>query len=327
MRKTATIGVGIIVGVGLLWFAFRDVPFSDLFSQMSEMNLIWLVPLLLIPVIDLVIRGWRWRQLLSPIADVPTSRAFQILAVGLAMNNLILMRIGEFARAVIGAREFGAPTVSVFATVVIERFCDLAAMLLLFAVIGGASSGIVDVRFAWFAAFGGLGIVALLWAGAMIGEGFLKSRWAEWLNGYPRVNQFAQDLVLGVRALRDPVRAGGIAVASLLVWFANAGTYWFASRAIEAARPLDIVESVSCLTVAAAGVALPSMPGAFGNFEAAVKMSLVHFGYDKATALALAAFLHIITYCVMTGIGVLCFYRLGLTFSGVRGALKEKTSE
>ena len=66
------------------------------------------------------------------------------------------------------------------------------------------------------------------------------------------------------------------------------------------------------------------MPGAFGNFEAAVKLMMIQFGYSSTLSLNFATCVHLASYIVMTVLGLGFFFRLGHTFSGLTRMLDKK---
>ncbi|MFH1724550.1 MAG: lysylphosphatidylglycerol synthase transmembrane domain-containing protein [Elusimicrobiota bacterium] len=323
-RRRASILLAVAVGAGLFYFAFRDVRFGDLLRTLGGFRKAWLPVLIAIPVLDVWIRAVRWRLLLRPVVEARTWETFQFEAIGLAINNIVFLRLGELARGIVAARELKISTVSVLATIFVERMCDTAALTALFVVGSLALPELVDARVRMWALVLAAVLVAVLAVLAAAGDWLLGSRWGRRLETRPRLRRVFADLVAGTRALRSWKAAAPVAGLSLGLWICDGTAFWVVARAMDFDPALSFPRSITTLAAAAAGTALPAVPGAFGNFEAAIKLILMHFGYGRALALSYATFLHLVMFAVMTTLGIVFFYRLGHTFSSLRRSLESE---
>jgi uncharacterized protein (TIRG00374 family) len=116
----------------LLWLAFRNTNFSELWREVQKVNMAWLVALSAVCVVSHVIRAWRWTILLRPLAEKPVGlwNAFCAVMYGYAVN-IAVPRGGEVARIVSIAKTEKLPWIGVVPTMFIDRLLDIAMLVLL----------------------------------------------------------------------------------------------------------------------------------------------------------------------------------------------------
>ena len=313
--------LAVAFGSALFVYAFRGIRLAELTEILSRFSPGWLPVIAILPLLDLMIRATRWRILLKPVARAGVWELFQFEAIGMAINNLLFLRLGELARGIVTGKELGVHALRALASIFVERLCDTAALMVLFP--AGCMAGRVEVdpRVRFTALALAVAVLGVLVAITAAGARFKES--APWLNAHPRVCRVLEDLVVGTRALRSWRNAGGVAALSLGLWLCDAAIFWSASRGMGFEPVLGWMDSLVVLTSAAAGTALPAVPGAFGNFEAAVSLALEHLGYSRPLALSLATLVHVLTYIVVTTMGITFLYRLGHTFSSLRHFLRK----
>ncbi len=121
----------------------------------------------------------------------------------------------------------------------------------------------------------------------------------------------------GLGALRDPALLARAVVWSFAVWLWYALSFWlgFLAYGIEAGFAAAIFVQVAV----AVFVFLPSSPGFFGPFQAAVKVALTEvYGVASTPTLALAFGYHIGAWIPVTAIGAYYAWKLGFSVSEVR---------
>ncbi|PIR15163.1 MAG: hypothetical protein COV48_15890, partial [Elusimicrobia bacterium CG11_big_fil_rev_8_21_14_0_20_64_6] len=96
-RKIASGVIAFAITGIFLWLALRKVEFSALGAALSSASLVWLIPMIVIVYLDLLVRAVRWRVLLSRtrVQPAPVWDLFKLEAIGLAVNNVLLLRLGE----------------------------------------------------------------------------------------------------------------------------------------------------------------------------------------------------------------------------------------
>ncbi|MBI4423313.1 MAG: flippase-like domain-containing protein [Elusimicrobia bacterium] len=331
MKRYGSAILGVAVTVGLLILALRHVSFSELAQAASRLDPIWLLPMSAIVLADLLVRALRWRLLMSrpgagPAVLRPVWELFKLEAIGLALNNVLVLRLGEVARAYLAHAEFGVPFMYAMATVIVERVLDMMALLALFVLASTAHPGAVPPALRSLAMLAVAGLAAGLVVVSILDRALERGApWTALVGKLPaKLQRLVAQAAMGSRALGSlPVLAASAAL-SLSLWIVDAGVYWMAARAMGLGELVSYGRAVVLLSTAAAACAVPAAPGAFGPFEQFLKSILVHWGVAEPTALAYAGIVHLLFYLVVTTIGVVFLYRTGHTLSSLGRAARER---
>lgn len=320
-RKKIVSGAVAFAVTGLfLWLALRKVEFAALGAALSAARPGWLIPMIAIAYLDLLVRAVRWRVLLSRtrVLPAPVWDLFKLEAIGLAVNNVLLLRLGELARAGLAARRLGIPVAASLASVAIERALDVAALLTIFILASRLAPGIAPaqvVQAALLLLAGAVGALIVLAAAesSLAPGGFAEKRLRPW----PRVHSFVEHLALGAAVLRSPSAAAYAALLSLALWTVDAALYWTAAYALDLGGLMDYPRAVLTLSWAGASSAIPAAPGAIGTFEAVVASILEKFGASPEVALAYALMTHMIMYLLVTVTGLVFLSREGVSLAAL----------
>lgn len=70
--KRAKILVRVLVSAGVLYLLFRQLDWQQASKILTSANLLWLVPPVLIMIIDRCWMAWKWRMLLAVLGPVPS---------------------------------------------------------------------------------------------------------------------------------------------------------------------------------------------------------------------------------------------------------------
>lgn len=319
MKQWLSVVVGLAVSGVLLGLALRNVHLAQLQKTLVAVRLSWIWVMLAIALGDIFVRALRWRILLADVA--PRARVaslFQFETIGLAINNVMFFRLGEIIRGCLAAQELGISALTALATIVIERLTDTMALAFLFATAAQFFPGLIPPAIARMAYLGAAAIVVALVGLALI-DGYLNGPAKDgFLGRYPRILGILGRAALGTRALRSWAAVIQVAVLSLTLWTLDAAMYWAGGRAVGFEPSLTYNQSVMVLSSAAASSFLPAVPGSFGAFEQAVKYVMVRFGFDAASALGYAGFVHLVTYLIVTLLGIVFLYREGHSLASLK---------
>ena len=267
-----------------------------------------------------LLRAFRWRLLLRPVASVPLGQVRDVLMTGFMVNNVLPARAGELARALVLWKVAGTSRRATLATVATERLFDVALLIGILSLLGL----LFDVP-PWTRQLGLLTVVLL--GGICAGVVWLAAhhRSLFWFAGRllfflpdqrrHKVLAFMERFVDGTRALRDPglcVRALGL---SALIWAMEVAAYYIILRSLHIDLPLWA--AALTMVVANFGIAAPSAPGYVGVFDAACSGALIALGVDNELALSYAIAVHLLLYVTVTGSGLLAMWHLELSLSEV----------
>ncbi len=307
-RARISVAISLVTTAAFLALALRKVDFKALVPWLMRMDWRWIPLLVFLGLWDLAMRAARWRLLLAPLAKASVAELFGLETMGLAVNNILFFRLGEFARTALAGRRLQLPFMSVFSTVIVERYLDVASLATLFSSAAWLLPGFLPeaARRAalWLPVglWGGLAAFVLL-RSAFGPGGAISGRLSSW----PKVQAAVVELSAGALAMRGRLAAGIIACGFLL-WSSDAVIYWVSARALGLDM-IDFPRAVLVLSWAGAGAALPAVPGAFGTFEAMVKNIAMRCGASPTQAFGYAFVTHMAGYLMVTALGLFFLFK------------------
>jgi hypothetical protein len=318
MRKTLSIIVGFLLSFLLLYLALHNISIQMIRVAYSTPTAVQMLVVLAMLVFMLFVRGWRWSLLVRPCSKAGAYTMFKLEAIGMALNNVLPLRLGEIARATIGAGMADAPFLTLLSTIVVERVLDSITLGIIFAIalqMGGSAT---------LAAYGHWVLMLVITMALALGMLIFLEEMLEHskmlrdlLAGFPRLDKFARQIAMGAQALRDWKLAIGIIMLGIPLWCTDAFGYYWAARILNITPAIHYVQGMILLCAAATSVAMPSMPGYFGPFELALKTVLVQWGVAPDPAVAYATFVHLNGYIVNTVVGIIFLYGAGHSLGSI----------
>ena len=314
MHKKLSITAGLAVSALLLWLACRRVDFNALAVILTGIKSAPLIFIFFTVLSELAIRGLKWSLLLSPAGTARAWDTLRLETAGLALNNVLPLRLGDLARAAFGADFFNINIVTVLSTILAEKALDLTALLLLAAAaariaglaVGTAGAGLLWILLTLFTA-----------AGAALFYGRRTGHSSAFIRKESGLKKFVDSLALGFRAFKSPAAAAGIFALALAQWFMNALNYYWLARAFNIENSVPLTKSVLLSFTGAAASSAPGMPGYFGSFELALSAVLSAWGVNKDAAFAYAAVAHLLSYLIITALGLFFVYQMGQSLGAV----------
>ncbi|MDH3289394.1 MAG: flippase-like domain-containing protein [Gemmatimonadota bacterium] len=324
--------LGIVVSLLLLWWALHDVSPREVWANLRGVRPVWLVATVVLATAAFPARAVRWRYLLRLEGEtLPLGPLWHGVAIGFMANNLLPARAGELARAYTARRLTDVRFTTALASIAVERVLDgltLVAFLVTASWAGGFSNETVlgdvtvgSVARGAGALFGGVLLAAILivrmpdlalrFAGAAT-RILLPAAWRG------RALDLTRGLLLGFEALRSPARLVAASLWSLGVWLLAAASFWAGFRAFGIDAPWATALLAQALV--GFGVAIPSSPGFFGPFEAAVKVSLALYAVGATSAVSFAVGYHITTFIPITLLGIWSLSRAQMHLAELREA-------
>jgi uncharacterized protein (TIRG00374 family) len=307
-RRWFIIVIGLVVSLGFLWYALRDLHLGKVWAALQGANYWWLVPGVAVYFISVWFRAWRWGFLLRGSKIVSASRLFPVVVIGYMGNDILPFRLGEVLRAYVLWRKEGINVGTTLTTAVLERLFDGLTMVLfvlfglLFVPLSAFLSRLVTIASVAF--FGALAVFLFL-----ASQPDLLRRVARALAGRVVPARFRApvlDLVEGIVAGLESLRRGRDVLVlfgvTLWVWILETAKYWlvsfaFADLHLPYVAILLMGGAVNLLT------ALPSLPGYIGTFELGIKI-LEGIGAPAAAAGSYILVLHAILLLPVTLLGL-----------------------
>ncbi|MBI5091540.1 MAG: flippase-like domain-containing protein [Candidatus Hydrogenedentes bacterium] len=99
MKKYIQSGVGVLIGVALVYFAFKDTNWGEVFASIRHVSPGWLVISICIAVASFFTRAQRWAYIVRVAQPVSFRHLFSATQIGFLVNFTIPVRLGELVRA------------------------------------------------------------------------------------------------------------------------------------------------------------------------------------------------------------------------------------
>jgi glycosyltransferase 2 family protein len=331
--------IGAVLTLLLLTWTLRDVQPDVLLQQLRGANLGLLLLAAVVATAIFPMRAARWVVLLEPIAPgLRFMDAWRAVAIGMMINNVLLARAGEFARAYAVSRETREVSfTSALASIALDRVFDaLVVFTLMFGAMlaPGFPAGATIAGRPATALVGTWGVATLLivFGGAVmvafrpeiirsIASRVVRAVLPSW---EPRVATFVEQATAGLAVLRSPSRFARVVFWTVLHWLTNALAFWIAFRAVGIAAPFTGALFLQGLI--SIGVAIPSSPGFFGPFEAFAKAGLQIYAVPVTLAVTWAVGFHLLSFIPITALGAFYFSRLGLSLKELRATTGKQSA-
>jgi len=299
--------IGCIISGFFMFLAVRGINFSEVLRSFRSANYLYAVPVLLIVLLVLFFRSYRWGIILEPRIKYPQWPLFIITAIGFMTISILPARLGEFTRPFLVKQKSGIRISSTMATIVVERVFDLLTLMVVL--------GMVILTIPLPPEIFNAGLIILIIVLAvfvllilLVGK---KELSLKILNSIfdklpARVGDFMRNqlhaFIEGLEILPDVKKTLYVAFLSAIIWglLALSCYLMFFSFGFK----LSLINAFALTVIIAIGVMLPAAPGFVGNYHYACVLGLKYFGVNEAEALSYAIALHFLQLIPVIGIGL-----------------------
>jgi uncharacterized protein (TIRG00374 family) len=322
MKKKIALSLilGTLISALTLYLALRNVPLMDIGRQFKEIDYFWILPTILLIFLGFGLRVVRWQIILASSHRIGFWQAFHPLMIGFMINCVLPGRVGEVARPVILKRKEGIPFTTALATVAAERVLDIAVLMVLFAAVLGTAH--IDpgfsVRFGELelnrellekVAAGTFRLSLVLILGMILvsidasrkaivniilwcPKFFLlagKSLQAKMDTFVIRLVALLEGFASGFALIKNPVKLLICIALSMLIWLFAGLSYQVFAMGFPGLE-LSFAQWMAILVMVCFFIALPSVPGYWGLWEAGGVFAMALFGVssDRAAGYTLA---------------------------------------
>ncbi len=134
-KNIITLLFGVVLSTIALYLAFRNVPFKNLANYLATINYFWIFPSVSVGLISFGLRAYRWKIILQYTGKIGFWQVFHPLMIGFMLNCVLPGRAGEIARPIILYKKDKIPFSTGLATVAVERAFDTCLLILFFVAI------------------------------------------------------------------------------------------------------------------------------------------------------------------------------------------------
>jgi uncharacterized protein (TIRG00374 family) len=306
---------GIILSAGGLYLAFRNVPFSELRSYLVTINYWWLLPAFGLVMLSFIFRTLRWQIIVGSVSRIGFWSSFHPLMIAFMINCVLPGRVGELARPVLLKKNEGIRFSTGLATVAAERVFDVIFLLLLFLIVVSFVQIDPNIRID----FGkhqltqstletitrGLVQLCLLLIVGMILISIrdIRSFIAQMILKLPLLLFFAGDalkkrltvslcepvirlmenVASGFELIKSPLKILMCIGLSILIWAVAAFSYYVFALGCPGIT-VSFTEMTAVMVIICMFIALPSVPGYWGLWEAGGMFAMMLFGVSSREA-------------------------------------------
>lgn len=314
-KKTITMALGVIISALALYWAFSNVSFADHVEYLTSINYFWVFPSILVIFLSFALRAFRWQVILESAHKVGFWQAFHPLMIGFMINCILPLRVGEIARPAVLQRKENIPFSTGLATVAAERVFDVSILVILFAVLlaniqidpnldivvgkyhlnretlmvvrGGMFkllllliAGIIMVCFSTTRKAINSLIIRIpslfFFAGTDFKEKIQKKACA------PLVS-FVENFASGFALVKYPLKICICLGLSVFIWVLAAFSYYLMAQGCPGIE-LSFAKLTTVMIIICFFIALPSVPGYWGLWEASGVFALMIFGVSENDA-------------------------------------------
>ncbi|MDA3898568.1 MAG: lysylphosphatidylglycerol synthase transmembrane domain-containing protein [Desulfobacteraceae bacterium] len=334
---------GCLLSVVSFYFALRNVPFKELVLYFKSINYIWIIPSLLMMVLSYFLRAWRWQVILHHISKLPFFAAFHPMMISFMINNILPGRIGEFARPAILKKQNKISYTSGLTTLAVERLFDMIILIILFVwVLSGVeidpnhsiqfndyqlNKSVLDMiarGMAVFCAVLAAGICLVSFSGIrkIIVKIIMKLPLL-----FPFFNDsqkekvytfcckpllsFIENIASGVSLINNPLGILTCTGLSIVIWTVQALSLYLFTFGCPGVS-LTFCETTMVFIIICFFIALPSVPGFWGLWEAGGVFAMSLFGISQQNAIGFSLITHAITFFMVLVIGTISAAIIGV---------------
>ena len=302
----------------MVWLAFRKVEWSSFWEGLRQTRWAWVILFFAASLLALFFRTLRWQALLKPLGGKNSKMLiWDANNVG-NLANVVLPGSGEFVRC--GYLSGGAAGYEkVFGTVVMERICDVAAIVVLF---------VTALVFGWekFGTFFRESIIApmtegmnfsLWWILLAVVAVLGAAGWAVW--HFRGSSKFCARIVSGIQGFLQGFvsfskmdRKWLFVLYTVLIWLMYILMFWSILKAMPALEGLSFIDAVFLSAVGNIASVIP-VPGGIGAYHYLIALTLSSlYGVPWETGLLNATLNHELHAVLIIILGIVSYFLLTL---------------
>lgn len=319
----------MLLAVLILWWFGRNLvtDWTDVGRSLASADWRLLAAGVVAVSITYLQRAYRWRTLLAPLTEAGLRPLFAATTVGFGAV-FIFGRMGEVVRPVVlPLYDRRVKPTGSFVTIMIERLCDVVAIVVLFAVNllwfpapPGRETQLAHVRTAGLILLilTALGIACLVWferrsKGVIQWLDVRFKRWRFVPNRLAHaLTHLLEQLAAALTILAD-ARALTITIAwTIIIWIFNTLSNWLVILAFG--LPFGLKENIFVMGWSLVGSLVPTPGGAAGAFHAATAAGLIFLNRPVNESAAVAIMLHLVSFAPAVLWGLYYFLRGDVSF-------------
>lgn len=282
------LALSVLTIFGLLRLGNIEINFETL----ARLKWPWFLLAFVTFYASIIARGLRWQHILHTMdRPVPWLYSQTLLTAGLFLSSILPARAGDIGRVAMLKQDHQIPISKGVASLAAERALDVFSVLIL-AIIGAVWTLRERIPLQIMELMAGTGILLVIGVAGLLAvpsvEGWLRQPGGLWQvmpavlqRFYQKIIDFGFSLIHAIRGLgQKPLALAAIVAESFAIWLLDALIVHFVLFSLGTTVSFGV--SLFSAMIGVLATILPLMPGALGQFEAAIISLLVLLGVPTA---------------------------------------------
>lgn len=310
LRKHLKTIILLLLTAAILWRLWRGLNWSEVVHSFSQASTLLLGAAFVVSCTTNLIRTFRWRALLAPLAPASITEVFAATNIGLGSTFLFGTAVGELIRPLsLSLFSTQVRRSASFLTVVGERVCDVGVLFVLF-----------GLSLLWLPMYSGrllqsthareIGIILLVLPILVLAALFLvnarsgkapnrfterTAHWSSISNPLRRTAlRLTHQVMRALTLLANPRTLLAVTAWTIVQWLSVVLTTWLTLHAFG--MRFGIKETILVMCCGLVGSFVPTPGGAAGAFHAAISSGLIFLGATLDQAAAISIVSHLLGY-------------------------------
>lgn len=308
------LAAGVLISLLVIGWALWALNWNIIWRSLKSVHFGWVLVGVLLNLLVLLARAVRWGDLLRPQTGGFGPR-FKALVIGQVVNQISPVRVGDLLRAYLFGEATTTSKARALVTIAVEKLWDLV-LLVLFALTVGwffpmPSWLLKPARVTLVVTTVSLFILAfLLWKESQV-LAWISRLGRRWLPSFhDRLIGVSGHIFGGLSSARNMGLILKVVGWSVLIWLLSGLLNYAVFLAFS--LPLGLAAAFLLLVVLQIGIAIPSLPGRIGVFQAICVLVLALFGVSFDVAFSYGIILHLVVFLPPMIVAFLLGWRLNL---------------
>lgn len=275
----------LVIGLLLLFFAFKNTNLNDLIEEAKKVDLLWIWLSMFFGFLAFISRGLRWVYLIENMGyNAKKINSIYAVCIGY-FTNLAFPRAGELSRCTSLSESDKIPVNKLFGTIILERTIDFIILLSLISFvflmkletvytffnriekeIGGNS----NIGFILIAVFSIILIVFIVF----------KTKFKK-TSTYQKIVDFLKGLSDGFKSIKGIKNKWAFWGHTIFIWFMYFIMTYVCFFAIESTKLLTQIDGLFIMVVGGLGMVLP-VQGGVGAYHLLVSEALMSLNLENS---------------------------------------------
>ena len=320
--------LGIVISLICLGSIFVFTDARDIGKVLRSADFRYLIMGIALIGCFMLLRAVRWRFMLDN--KIALWHIFHLQNIGYMLTQILPLRIGDPARAVLVGSEKNLTIGQGMSTMVVERVLDMLVIVLMLPIAAAQLAVFPDWLRDTARVSGILAVMAI--AVVIIGANFrpiVHTTLTNILNQTPLDSQrwagMIDDLLAGLNIFTSLRKGFLLILLTLAVWIPIIFSYQ--AFMLAAGLDADFIVTIFVVCAAAFSIATPSSPGQVGVFHAGVTLALTSLGFESANAASFAFLYHTFNFILLIMLGIIGLSRTQSSFGQVIEATRNLISQ